>query len=90
MANDDHHDAASSSSVRCYVCDTDLSSGDSGGKGSSSSGKKKKEENNNDRADDESNNKIIRPGLVEISGEGTGFAGGGKNLVKREGVAFQC
>ncbi|KAF2027948.1 hypothetical protein EK21DRAFT_114297 [Setomelanomma holmii] len=74
----DAHDAAPEpDSIHCYVCDTDLTNVPEE-KENSKQGKKKKEKE-----------KGPKPGLVEIRSEGTGFASGGKAMVKRDGVAFQ-
>lgn len=70
--------------MRCYVCETDLTDQkprkkkDYGGK---NSGGEEMQEKDKER---------LKPGLVEIAADGTGFAGKGKNMAKREGVAFQC
>lgn len=73
---DAHDERPEPESVHCYVCDADLSSAPET-KAKEKDGKKKKEKER------------VRPGLVEIRSEGTGFAGGGKAVVKRDGVAFQ-
>lgn len=61
--------------VLCYVCETDVTE------------KKAKDVDDSGKHRDKDK---IRPGLTEISCEGTGFAGGGTNITKRAGVAFQC
>ena len=64
--------------VRCYVCEADLSGG------GDQKGKKKKKKRKGEKDGEDA------VGLVELRSEGTGFAGGGRNMARREGVAFQC
>jgi len=70
----DQHDET----VRCYVCQEDVTPG-----------RKVKGKKGGDGGEKEKENKVER-GLVVLSSEGTGFAGGGTNMVKKSGVAFQC
>ena len=60
--------------VICYVCETDLV------------GEKTKTKENIAKVD----KGAVKPGIVELRSEGTGFAGGGENMVQKRGVAFQC
>lgn len=72
--------------VLCYVCETDVSPQDSSsGKGADGDGKdgSKKKSKKKDK-------EAIKPGLVAINSDGTGFAGAGGNVVTKKGVAFQC
>lgn len=68
--------------VTCYVCSMSLTPIPAASKKHKSA----KETKNGIKEEKEA----LKPGMVEISADGTGFAGGGKNMAKREGVAFQC
>ncbi|KAI1212196.1 ENOS interacting protein [Annulohypoxylon truncatum] len=76
-----HHDphavASEAEKVRCYVCEADLTEKSVNGNDTIEKGKKKDKEK-------------IRPGLVELRSEGTGFSAGGANQVRKSGVSFQC
>ncbi|PBP27003.1 zinc finger containing protein [Diplocarpon rosae] len=75
-AHDPHAPEVDHHTVACYVCDTDLTE------------KKAKAVKGSD--DQKADKEKIRPGLVELKCEGTGFASGGVNVVDRIGVSFQC
>lgn len=77
--SDPHAPDAGGEELRCYVCEAGLCEG--GREGEQKSGRGDRDKKDKDKS---------KPGLVELRSEGTGFAGGGKNLVRREGVAFQC
>ena len=62
--------------VICYVCETDLSCKKPITKAGEDGAKAEKV--------------TLKPGTVELRSEGTGFAGGGENMVQKNGVAFQC
>ncbi|KAK1088262.1 hypothetical protein LTR33_000638 [Friedmanniomyces endolithicus] len=72
------HDVDVDETVRCFVCAEDVTQGRSVKRKKDGVDVKKEKEGKVER------------GLVELSSEGTGFAGGGGNMVKKEGVAFQC
>ncbi|KAF2434578.1 hypothetical protein EJ08DRAFT_646523 [Tothia fuscella] len=78
---DPHHPEVEHDVLRCYVCEADLT-GEEAGITTKKGGKEKKKS----KKDKEG----LKPGLVELRSEGTGFAGGGGNVVKKEGVVFQC
>ena len=70
--------------ILCYVCEADVTPSGPASKDETAEGHGKKKSKKKDKENG------IRPGLVEVCSEGTGFAGRGGNVATRTGVAFQC
>jgi nitric oxide synthase-interacting protein len=88
---DPHNPEMEHSVLRCYVCSANLSGPDEetskedpNGEVNGREGRKKKKKKHKHR--DEG----VKPGLVKLHCEGTGFAAGGQNMAQKQGVAFQC
>jgi nitric oxide synthase-interacting protein len=77
---DPHNPELEHNIVRCYVCEADLTTQPEDTENGSKSKKKKSKKEKGG----------LKPGLVELRSDGTGFAGGGKAEVERKGVVFQC
>ncbi|CAK7203496.1 hypothetical protein SEUCBS139899_006230 [Sporothrix eucalyptigena] len=79
---DPHAPPGTTGTVRCYVCEADLE--EQPGDEKDKKGKKDKKDKK------EKKKERVKPGLVELQSEGTGFSAGGASEVKKNGVAFQC
>ncbi|KAL9599265.1 MAG: hypothetical protein Q9219_003967 [cf. Caloplaca sp. 3 TL-2023] len=75
-SNHDEEEEEDGSVVRCYVCSTNLSPTPAKRKKSGPESEKEKS--------------APKRGIVEIRSDGTGFAGGGENMARKEGIAFHC
>ncbi|KAI0393640.1 ENOS interacting protein [Xylariaceae sp. FL0594] len=60
--------------LQCYICDADLTGRSIGKEGNGQRGQKKKDKD------------MIKPGLVELRSEGTGYSAGGANEVRKIGT----
>ncbi|TID15087.1 Bifunctional purine biosynthesis protein [Venturia nashicola] len=88
MTPDPHNPELEHSVLRCFVCEIDLTGEDTEATSTNAEAggvKKKKKKSKKDK-----DSSGVKPGLVDLKSEGTGFASGGNNLVKKTGVVFQC
>ncbi|CAK7243063.1 MAG: hypothetical protein STHCBS139747_004571 [Sporothrix thermara] len=82
---DPHAPPGTTGTVRCYVCEADLEGDGDEGKEKKSKKDKKEKKDKKDKKKER-----IKPALVDLRSEGTGFSAGGASEVKKNGIAFQC
>lgn len=87
MTPDPHNPEVEHSVLRCFVCEIDLTGEEQGVTPSKVEGGGEKKKKKSKMVRDGGG---AKPGLVDLKSEGTGFASGGNNLVKKTGVVFQC
>lgn len=88
MTPDPHNPEVEHSVLRCFVCETDLTREEQEAISMEVEGGGEKKKKRKSKKDKDGGG--VKPGLVDLKSEGTGFASGGNNLVKKTGVVFQC
>lgn len=90
MTPDPHNPEVDHSVLRCFVCEIDLTGEEQEAPPVTVEGGGEKEKKRKKKSKKDKDSGGLKPGLVDLKSEGTGFASGGNNLVKKTGVVFQC
>ncbi|QDS75002.1 hypothetical protein FKW77_005602 [Venturia effusa] len=90
MTPDPHNPELEHSVLRCFVCEIDLTGKEQEATSTAAEGGRIGKDKKKKKGTKDKDGGGVKPGLVNLKSEGTGFASGGDNMVKKKGVVFQC